>query len=112
MMKYFAGVFVLVVVAVLLFVLSNKQQPAKSLSPPNLSNKTEKPVTSPIKSDEEIAFYPSLGWPADESEQSEWEIEIHGSIYERGNVAAGVQLVRQLTGIGEEQLSIVPPLGD
>ncbi len=104
MKRYLAGVLVLVIVAVLLFLLSNLEQSARSPAPPK---KAEHSVESPIKSDEEVVFYPTMGWPVDESEESDWEIEIHGSIYERGNIGAGVAaavlLLRQLTGLGDEQ---------
>lgn len=62
-------------------------------------------MNSPIKSDEQVLFYPTLGWPADEKPDTDWEIEIHGCIFEAGGHAAGVKLVRELTKIDEAKLA-------
>ena len=66
-------------------------------------------VVSPIKSDEEVVFYPTLAWfvgiPHEPESQEGFDVEIHGCIFEAGKHAAGVQLVRELTGIDEKQLS-------
>ena len=104
---FVCGLLVLVVVAVLVVTLS--QQP-HSVAPNTIERKQHAPkpepkVTSPIKSDEQVIFYPTLGWPTDDKPDADWEIEIHGCIFEAGRHAAGVKLVRELTGIDDAQLA-------
>ncbi len=118
------GVLFLVTVIVLAFVLN--REPSRSPPSQAAPNPTKKPkpaneiqfvlpvkgkVVSPIKSDEEILFYPTLAWfvgiPHEPEENSNhFEIEIHGCIFEAGKHAAGVKLIRELTGIDESKLSI------
>ncbi|TXT21765.1 MAG: hypothetical protein FD138_3983, partial [Planctomycetota bacterium] len=103
------GLLVLVVVAVLATML-NSQEPNAFIDqnakvPVKPAPKPEPKVNSPIKSDEQVLFYPTLGWPTDNKPDADWEIEIHGYIFEAGNHAAGVKLVRELTGIDEAKLA-------
>ncbi|MFM9965447.1 MAG: phosphatidate phosphatase App1 family protein [Planctomycetaceae bacterium] len=117
------GVLFLVAVFVLVFVLN--REPSRSAPPPAAPNPTKNPaptneppfvspvkgtVVSPIKSDEEVIFYPTLAWFAGiphepENNSNHFEIEIHGCIFEAGKHAAGVKLIRELTGIDESKLS-------
>ncbi|MFM9963725.1 MAG: phosphatidate phosphatase App1 family protein [Planctomycetaceae bacterium] len=117
------GVLVLVTVFVLVCVLS--REPSRSAPQQATPNPTKIPaptneapfvspvkgtVVSPIKSDEEIVFYPTLAWfvgiPNEPEENSNhFEIEIHGCIFEAGKHAAGVKLIREMTGIDESKLS-------
>lgn len=118
------GVLFLVVVVVLAFVLN--RQPSRTPPSQAAPNPAKKPasanevqfvlpvkgkVVSPIKSDEEVIFYPTLAWFEGVPHESEmnsnhFEIEIHGCIFEAGKHAAGVKLIRELTGIDESKLSI------
>lgn len=119
------GVLVLVVVGVLVVILNgtanrddtlnrpDSERPIASKSspqePPILSPVTGK-VTSPIKSDEEVIFYPIVaafvGVPHEPESTQMFEIEIHGCIFESGKHSVGVKLLRELTGIDESTLTI------
>jgi hypothetical protein len=116
------GVLFLIAVMMLVIRLNRQPRPERSSSPVNRSQKTETasqmqfvapvqlPATSPIKADEEVVFFPTLGWfvgnPHESEENSNhFEIEIHGCIFEAGHHALGVKLLRELTGIDEMQLS-------
>lgn len=119
-----AGVSVLMVVGALLVVLNQAQEkisPTKPASGTRTSNAQSKPesptmspiqgrVTSPIKKDEEVVFYPTVGWfvgiPHEPENQYGFEIEIHGCIFEAGKHAVGVKLIRELTGIDDTKLTI------
>ena len=103
------GLLVLIVVAVLATML-NDQEPNAFIDPNDTFpvKPTLKPgpkVNSPIKSDEQLVFYPTLGWRTGDEPDADWEIEIHGCIFEAGEHAAGVKLVRELTGIDERKLA-------
>lgn len=117
------GVLILVAVAVLVSVLNH--EPNQSFPSQEVSNRKPKTVSSnevqfvsptkgrvvsPIKSDEQVVFYPTLAWfegiPHEpENNSNHFEIEIHGCIFEAGKHAAGVKLIRELTGIDESKLS-------
>ncbi len=117
------GVLILVAALVLVFALTREpNRPPPINAAPNLKAKPVSPsevkfvspikdrVVSPIKSDEEVIFYPTLAWfvgiPHEPEENSNhFEIEIHGCIFEAGKHAAGVKLIRELTGIDESKLS-------
>lgn len=60
---------------------------------------------SPIKSDERVTFYPTLGWRVDQTPSADWEINVHGCIFEPGNRGDGLKLLRELTGIDIEKLT-------
>lgn len=105
--RFGLGLLVLVVAAVVV-VRSNEPPKNVVLNSAQQKPSTRKPeakVNSPIKSDEQVLFYPTLGWPTDNKPDADWEIEIHGYIFEAGNHAAGVRLVRELTGIDEAKLA-------
>ncbi len=70
-----------------------------------LSAQPKAEVKSPIKSDELAIFYPTLGWRVDQNPNADWEIDIHGCIYEPGNRADGLKILRELTGIDIEKLT-------
>lgn len=117
------GVLILVATLVLVFALTREpnrpppinaapNQEAKPVSPSEVKfvSPTKDRIVSPIKSDEEVIFYPTLAWfvgiPHEPEENSNhFEIEIHGCIFEAGKHAAGVKLIRELTGIDESKLS-------
>lgn len=117
------GVLFLVLSLVLVFALTREpnrpppidaapNQKAKPVSPSEVKfvSPTKDRVVSPIKSDEEVIFYPTLAWfvgiPHEPEENSNhFEIEIHGCIFEAGKHAAGVKLIRELTGIDESKLT-------
>jgi uncharacterized protein DUF2183 len=84
---YLVGLLLLVVVGVLVAVLNRDITPL-----------------SPIKTDEKIVFYPTLGWPVDDSPQSDWYVQIHGCIFETGSHSIGVKLIRELTGLDDGPL--------
>ncbi len=60
---------------------------------------------SPIKSDELVIFYPTLAWRVDQTPTADWEIDIHGCIFEPGNRADGLKFLCELTGIDIEKLT-------
>ncbi len=60
---------------------------------------------SPIKSDEQVIFYPTRGWRVDETPNADWEIDLHGCIFEPGKRADGLKLLRELTDIDIEKLT-------
>lgn len=62
-------------------------------------------VRSPIKSDEQVVFYPTLGWRKDAAPDAGWEVEIHGCIYEPGRRVDGQKFLQGLTGIDVEKLT-------
>ncbi|MBC7819930.1 MAG: hypothetical protein IAG10_23855, partial [Planctomycetaceae bacterium] len=119
------GVLFLIAVLVFVFLLSrepNRNLPTKSKE---ASNRKENPVTtdeiksvstikgqvvSPIKSDEEVVFYPTLAWfvgiPHEPESPQGFDVEIHGCIFEAGKHAAGVKMIRELTGIDDTKLTI------
>lgn len=123
------GLLVLVVVGVLTVKLSQpvEPNPANPLTPPlppsvphgssktassqesPIMNPFEGKVVSPIKSDEEIVFYPTVatfvGIPQEPEGPQSFDIEIHGCIFEAGKHAIGVKLIRELTGIDESKLT-------
>ena len=119
-----AGVSVLMVVGALLVVLNQAQEKISSTKPAsdtktlNAHSKPESAimspiqgrVTSPIKKDEDVVFYPTVGWfvgvPHEPESHQAFEIEIHGCIFEAGKHAAGVKLIRELTGIDDTKLTI------
>ena len=70
-----------------------------------LSAQPKPEAKSPIKSDEMVIFYPTLGWRVDETLNSDWEIEIHGCIFEPGNSSNGLKFLRELTGIDIKKLT-------
>ena len=116
---------VLILVAILLFAFVLNREPNRNVPSADVPKRKEKPVSpsevkfvspikgqvvSPIKSDEQVLFYPTLGWfvgiPHEpEESRNHFEIEIHGCIFEAGKHAAGVKLIRELTGIDESKLS-------
>jgi hypothetical protein len=59
---------------------------------------------SPIKADETVVFFPTLGWPVDAGPDAAWEIDVHGCIFEPGRRLPGANFVRELTGIDETRL--------
>ncbi len=117
------GVLLLVATLVLVFALTREpnrpppinaapNQKAKPVSPSEVRFvvPTKVRIVSPIKSDEVVIFYPTLAWfvgiPHEPEENSNhFEIEIHGCIFEAGKHAAGIKLIRELTGIDESKLS-------
>ncbi len=116
------GVLFLVAVLVLAFVINrepNRNSPTKEVSNRKVNPvspnevKSVSPikgrVVSPIKSDEEVVFYPTLAWfigiPHEPEGPQGFDVEIHGGIFEAGKHAAGVKLVRELTGIDDKRLS-------
>lgn len=117
------GVLFLIAVLACVFVLS--REPNRNVPSEDVPKRKEKPVSpskgkdaspikgqvvSPIKSDEQVVFYPTLAWfvgiPHEpEHNDNYFVIEIHGCIFEAGKHAAGVKLIRELTGIDESKLS-------
>ncbi len=87
MKVYVLGLLLLVAVGVLVAILNRDITPL-----------------SPIKMDEEVVFYPTLGWPVDESPHADWHVEIHGCIFETGPHAIGVKLIGNLTGLDDQSL--------
>lgn len=126
MQRYLLGILgVLILVAVMVLVTVLPREPDRATPAPAVTNLPQKPeslsevkfvspikgpVVSPIKSDEEVVFYPTVAWfegiPHEpEHSSNHFEIEIHGCIFEAGKHAAGVKLIRELTGIDESKLS-------
>lgn len=123
------GLLVLIVVGVLTVKLSQPVESgsANRLTPPTppsapqdrskiatgqetpILNPIEGKVVSPIKSDEEVVFYPtiatSVGIPHEPEGTQSFDVEIHGCIFEAGKHAVGVKLIRELTGIDESKLT-------
>ncbi len=62
------------------------------------------PAASPIKSDEEVVFFPTPARQVDPAPDSDWEVDIHGWIFEPGEPDPGPVLLKQLTGIDLEAL--------
>lgn len=91
------GFLALTVVAVLIVV--------QVRSPNAVDPKSGTNVKSPIKSDEQIIFYPTFAISRGEVEVPDYEIEIHGCVFEAGDHSAGVKLIRRLTGIDDSNLS-------
>ena len=106
-LQFSLGLLLLVIVAVLVVVLNRQPNSVapKDTKPNNSGATRESKVRSPIKSDEEIVFYPAFGWRRGNQETPDYEIEIRGCIFEAGRHAAGVKLIRELTGIDERQLT-------
>jgi hypothetical protein len=63
-------------------------------------------IESPIKSDEEVVFFPTRAWQTDPGPgpDSDWDVEIHGWIFEPGESDPDPVLLKQLTGIDLEAL--------
>ncbi len=117
------GVLFLVVVMVLVVVLNrepNRNVPSEDVPKPKEKSVSHSEVqfvspikgqvVSPIKSDEQVVFYPTLAWfvgiPHEpEHNDNHFEIEVHGCIFEAGKHAVGVKLIRELTGIDDSKLS-------
>lgn len=62
------------------------------------------PAPSPIKSDEQVVFFPTRARQVDPAPDSDWEVDIHGWIFEPGEPDPGPVLLKQLTGIDLEDL--------
>lgn len=126
MNRHFAfamGLLVLVVVGILTVMLDRQaeQNPPQQPIPPTSPTKTVPSeeavivtpiagnVVSPIKSDEEVVLYPTVatfvGIPHEPESHSGFDVEIHGCIFEAGKHAAGVKLLRELTGIDDSKLT-------
>lgn len=119
---FVAGILVLVIVGVLLVVLNQKSEsnpvarptpptqasPERSTPEGSITAPVQGRVTSPIKSDEEVLFFPTVasfvGVPHEPETPQFYEVEIHGCIFEAGDHAAGVKLIRELTGIDDSML--------
>jgi hypothetical protein len=57
-------------------------------------------VAADLKADEQVVFYPTLGWRATNG----WELELHGCVFELERRAVLVPLVRRALGIDEAEL--------
>lgn len=117
------GLLVLVVVGVLVVMLNRQTDQNPPQQPVELSGTTKSSpsrdapivtpvdgvVASPIKSDEEVVFYPTIatfvGIPHEPESHDGFDVEIHGCIFEAGKHAAGVALIRKLTGIDDSKLT-------
>lgn len=54
-----------------------------------------------LKTDEQVVFYPSLGWRAGEG----WQAEIHGCVYEPESRPLTAAVIRRALGIDDDALS-------
>ncbi len=61
------------------------------------------PQTSNLKPDEDVVFFPSLGWTVDDGK--EWELEIHGCVYELEQRPASLALLRAGLGLAHVQMT-------
>lgn len=121
---FLAGILVLVVVGILLVILNQKAEqryPSRPPAPASKVKQRSKPeglltsslqghIASPIKKDEEVVFFPTfasfVGVPHEPETEQYFEVEIHGCVFEAGQHALGVKLLRELTGIDDAKLTL------